>query len=38
MEKNIRKNHINIQIRLLQKNIVKLNNYFTNKIYKINYT
>ena len=38
MEKNIRKNHINIQIRLLQKNIVKLNNYFTNKIYKIKYS
>ncbi len=38
MEKNISKNHINIQIRLLQKKIVKLNNYFTNKIYKINYT
>ena len=31
MEKNIRKNHINIQIRLLQKKIVKLNNYLFNE-------
>lgn len=31
MEKNISKNHINILIRLLQKKIVKLNNYLFNE-------